>query len=94
MKLPKPDAKSSLVSELRKLACELHSLASNIEQCGNLDKVESKLRDMPETLAVLKQCAKLTQESQFDKAIELVDDINASIALEKLAQIELEQLIG
>lgn len=93
MRVAKPDARMVLTSQLRTIACELHSLASTVETFGQLPKIEQRIKDMPEIVACMKRAASEVQDGKFADALVLLEQTSEKIAQSKLDEIALEASI-
>ncbi|MEH2172198.1 hypothetical protein [Nostoc sp.] len=88
MKAAKSDVKKSLVAQLRHVGLELNSLATEIEELGQLPKVESRIRDLPGLLDILQKAAWEIQQKRFEKASSIIEQINIGIAQEQLDELQ------
>ncbi|WP_375501663.1 hypothetical protein [uncultured Nostoc sp.] len=88
MKGSKTDARKALVSTLRHVGLELNSLATEVEQLGQLPKVESRIKDLPGMISIMRKAAWEVQQTRFDIATELLNQINTEIAQEQLDALE------
>jgi len=77
-----------LINQIKHVACELYVLSSEIEQFGTMDKAELKLKTLPDMIDTMRKAAWEIQQSRFNKALELTDEINTSIGQQKLEETE------
>ncbi|MEH2169340.1 MAG: hypothetical protein V7K41_22315 [Nostoc sp.] len=88
MKVAKNDGRKALVSQLRHVGLELNSLATEVEQLGQLPKVESRIKDLPAMISIMKNAAWELQQNRFEKALEILEEINSGIGQEKLDELQ------
>lgn len=77
-----------LINQIKHVACELYVLSSEIEQFGTMDKAELKLKTLPDMIDTMRKAAWEIQQSRFNKALELTDEINISIGQQNLEEAE------
>ena len=92
MKLPKSNARKSLVLTLRALACELHTLACEVENFDQLENVKSRTSNLSQILHVLKSAAWEVQQNRFNAALEYLQLVQSELgnAVNEIAPTEPE----
>lgn len=88
MRIAKPNARNILASNLRNLACELHTSANEMEKFGELSKVENLLKNSPELVKTLRHAAWELHERRFEKALEILATLQDVVAEEKVAEAQ------
>jgi hypothetical protein len=79
--------RNQLVSLIRHASLELSNLANDIEQLGDIEKLEKALKNSPQLLDLFKKAAWELQNGKLDKVSELLDAAQTEVGNEQLAEV-------
>ncbi|QLE54830.1 hypothetical protein [Nostoc sp. TCL26-01] len=79
--------RTQVVSLIRHASLELSNLANEVEQLGDIGKLEKSLQSSPNLIEIFRKATWELQNSRLDKVSDLLSEAKDEVANEQLAAV-------